>query len=139
MNNHFTHLSQVQHSDFPWCHVEALATPQLVGAEKLFLVRATMPAKNGHNFHLHPEREEIIYVVAGELEQWVGQEKRLLKVGEIAHIPKGMPHASYNWGSETAQFLAMLSPAEAPGDFSVDVFNQEPWCTIRPPLPYPSV
>ena len=129
--------ADVQHGDFPWCHVEWMANPELVGARELLLVRATFPPHEAHNFHRHPGREEIIYVTEGRAEQWVGREKRLLGPGELAHIPNDTPHATFNPGPGTLKFLAILSPVEAPGDFTVDIFDQEPWVTIRPPIYYP--
>jgi len=82
------------------------------------------------SFHVHPGREEIIYVLEGEAEQWVGKEKRLLKPGEMAHIPKNTPHATYNIGRSLLKFLAILSPVEAEGEFAVDVSDHEPWRSL---------
>src|SRR5947199_232566 len=87
MKAHFVTEKNLQHGDFPWCHVEWLSNPDTVGADKLLLVRAIMPAGEAHNFHRHPAREEIIYVLEVEAEQWVGDEKRILKAGEMADIP----------------------------------------------------
>jgi quercetin dioxygenase-like cupin family protein len=139
MNTQFVTSENLQHSDYPWCHVESLCNPETVGAKKLLLVRAIMPAHDGHNFHKHPEREEIIYVIAGQAEQWVGKEKRLLKPGEMALIPADTPHATFNPGPDNLVFLAILSPVEAAGEFTIDVFDQEPWKTLRPPLRYPRI
>ena len=60
----------------------------------------------------------------------------LKRAGEMAHIPKGTPHATFNPGPATLKFLAILSPVDAPGEFTVDVFDEEPWRTLRPPIPY---
>jgi len=80
MKRFITH-ADVQHGDFPWCHVEWMSNPALVGAKELLLVRATFPPGQAHNFHRHPAREEIIYVTEGRAEQWVGREKHLLAAG----------------------------------------------------------
>jgi quercetin dioxygenase-like cupin family protein len=132
MATHFVTAANVQHSDFPWCHVETMSNPAIVGAKELILVRATFPPKSAHRFHTHPGREEIIYVLEGTAEQWVETEKRVLKAGEMAHIPKDTPHATRNPGDVPLLFLAILSPVEAPGEFTVDVFDEEPWRTIGP-------
>jgi quercetin dioxygenase-like cupin family protein len=132
----FITQADVLHGDFPWCHVEWMSNPALVGAKELLLVRATFPPRQAHNFHRHPAREEIIYVTEGRAEQWVGREKRLLAAGEMAHIPMDVPHATFNPGPDTLKFLAILSPVEAPGEFTIDVFDEEPWVTLCPPIPY---
>ncbi len=136
--NRFITATEVTHGAFPWCTVEWMSNPELVGAQHLLLVRATFPPREAHNFHKHPCREEIIYVLEGQAEQWVGEEKRLLGPGEMAHIPPNVPHMTYNPGPDVLKFLAILSPVHAEGEFTIDVFNDEPWKTLFPPLPYPA-
>lgn len=109
-----------------------MSKPEIVGAKDILLVRATFQTGQAHKFHTYPGREEIIYVLEGCADQWVGAEKRRLGPGEMAHIPKNMPHATLNPGPAVLKFLAILSPVEAAGEFAVDVFEQEPWKSIMP-------
>ena len=127
MGSHFVTAENVQHGEMPWCTVEWMSNPEIVGAKQLLLVRATFRAGQTHLFHTHPGREEIIYVLQGQAEQWVGEEKRLLRPGEMAHIPMNTPHATRNPGNEPLVFLAILSPVDAPGEFTVDISQQQPW------------
>lgn len=120
----------------PWTNNEWLCRPDLVAAEKLLLVRANMAPGRCHPFHFHPHREEIIHVVYGRAEQWVGDEYRILSAGEIAHIPAGAIHGTYNPFAEPLVFLAILSPAKLPDDLAAaldphDVGTEEPWATLR--------
>lgn len=119
-----------------WTHNEWLCRPDLVEAEKLLLVRANMAPMHCHPFHCHPHREEIIYVLYGRAEQWVGEERRILKAGEMAHIPAGVVHATYNPHQEPLVFLAILSPAKLPEELAAiedpqDLSQQAPWATLR--------
>ena len=82
--------------------------------------------------------DEYLHVLEGEMTQYVGEEHRVIKVGELAHIPAGLPHATYNTGSSTLRFLAILSPTGETGPDVVDCFQEEPWKSLRPPIPYPS-
>ena len=136
MPSHFVTAENLQHGDMPWCHVEWMSNPEIVGAKEILLVRATFQPGRAHKFHTHPGREEIIYVLEGTAEQWVDREKRILHPGEMAHIPKNTAHATINSGPVPLKFLAILSPVEAPGEFSVDVFDQEPWRSLMPPHLY---
>jgi quercetin dioxygenase-like cupin family protein len=133
----FVLADDVEHLDEPWCHVEKLCNPESTGSQRLILVRATMPPGEAHNFHRHPDREEIIYVLEGTAEQWVGREKSLLGPGDVALIPANVPHSTLNVGETTLRFLAILCDADTDGPFTVDVFDEEPWKTVRPPLDYP--
>src|SRR5438045_5727239 len=90
------------------------------------MVRANMEPGRSHPFHTHPTREEIIYVLSGRAEQWVGQEHRILGPGEMVLIPKGEVHGTYNPFRERLVFLAILSPAKAAEPGILDVSAQQP-------------
>jgi quercetin dioxygenase-like cupin family protein len=117
----------------PWGKHWWLSETTLTGTKLLTLVRVTMRPGTGHNFHHHPTREEIIYVVDGVAEQWVGREQRALRQGECAFIPKKVVHAIFNSSKKPMTFLAILSPARAKGPFLVDCYEKEPWKSLRPP------
>ena len=127
----FVTKGELQVDPSPWGPHEWLSRPGLTAAEQLLMVRVLMPAGRAHQFHRHPAMEEIIYVVAGRAEQWVGRDRRVLGPGEIAHIPKDVVHGTYNAGSEALVFLAILSPAIFDGPALVDVSREEPWASLR--------
>ncbi|MFO1449413.1 MAG: cupin domain-containing protein [Opitutaceae bacterium] len=136
----FVLLAEAARESNAWTHNEWLCRPDLVAAEKLLLVRAHMPPHHCHPFHLHPHREEIIYVISGRAEQWVGTDHRILRPGEIAHIPPGTVHGTYNPHDEALVFLALLSPAKLPADLAAapdpaDVSTHEPWASLRRDFP----
>lgn len=119
-----------------WTHNEWLCRPDIVAADKLLLVRANMDPMHCHPFHFHPHREEIIYVIHGRAEQWVGSEYTILSAGEIAHVPARTIHATYNPHREPLIFLAILSPANLSNELAAvpdpqDVSTQEPWASMR--------
>jgi quercetin dioxygenase-like cupin family protein len=116
-----------------------LSDPALTGTGSLLVVRVHMPPGRGHQFHAHPELDEIIYVVDGVAEQWVDRGKRLLRSGEVAYIPKGVVHATHNPTRRPLTFLAILSPASSAGPAVVDHFNEEPWRSLRKPIIYRDV
>jgi quercetin dioxygenase-like cupin family protein len=132
----FTQVNDAIRESNDWTNNEWLCRPDVVGADKLLLVRANMDPGRCHPFHYHPHREEIIYVLYGRAEQWVGNEYRILSSGEMAHIPAGTIHATYNPFKEPLVFLAILSPAKLPEESAadpdpVDVSTEEPWCSLR--------
>ena len=87
--------SRAQIERAPWGKHWWLSRPGLTDTKQLTLVRVTMRPGTGHQFHYHPAREEIIYIVEGVAEQWVDREKRTLKAGECAFIPReGRPRHS---------------------------------------------
>ncbi len=133
---HFVQIADALRATNAWTNNEWLCRPDLVAAEKLLLVRANMDPQHCHPFHYHPHREEIIYVLYGRAEQWVGHEHRILSAGELAHIPPGTIHATYNPHQEPLVFLAILSPAKLPAETAgdpdpIDVSTREPWASLR--------
>jgi quercetin dioxygenase-like cupin family protein len=139
-DRHFVQLADALRETNAWTNNEWLCRPDLTRTDRLLMVRANMAPMHCHPFHHHPHRDEIIYVVYGRAEQWVGREKRILGPGEIAYIPAGTVHATYNPHREPVVFLAILSPAKLPDELAVvpdplDVSAQEPWASIRSGLP----
>jgi quercetin dioxygenase-like cupin family protein len=65
-------------------------------------VEATFMPGKSHDFHRHPNQEEVIYVLEGQVEQWVEREHRLLGPGDAVVIPTAVVHASFNIGDEPA-------------------------------------
>jgi len=109
-----------------------LCRPGVTEAKDLQVCEATLPPHEGHGFHTHPELEEVIYVLRGEVTQWVERASRRLGPGESAHIPAGMVHATFNESDADAVILAILSPGACAGPFAVDVSSQEPWKGLGP-------
>ncbi len=119
----------------PWTLEEWMCRDDVVANEHLLLVRANMDAGRCHPFHTHPTREELIYIISGRAEQWVAREHRILGPGEMAFIPMGEVHGTFNPFGEKLVFLAILSPAMAAEPGIVDVSTQEPWASIRKGFP----
>ena len=106
--------------------------PDLTPGAGLLFVRCRMLPGYAHAFHRHPKMEEILYVLSGEAEQWVENEKRIMKAGDSLYLAANVVHGTYNPGSQVLDFLAVLSPAGAEGPGTVDVSDDEPWKSLRP-------
>jgi quercetin dioxygenase-like cupin family protein len=55
--------------------------------------------------------EELLYIVEGEVEVSVGEEAGMLSKGQLAVVPKLMPHSVKNIGNETAKVLGFFGGA----------------------------
>ena len=65
----------------------------------------------GHDFHKHPEQDEMIIVKAGKIEQWIGEENTVLEAGDSVYLDKDVVHASFNVGDVTAHLQVILAPS----------------------------
>ena len=109
-----------------------LSDPASTGAKQLTVVDVNLDRGKGHNFHKHPDQEEVVLVVSGTVEQWMDREKRVLNPGDSAFIPAGVVHASFNAGDQPAKIIAILGPCIGPNGYEVvDVANDAPWKTLR--------
>ena len=61
----------------PWTLEEWLCRADVVPNKELLMVRANMEPFRSHPFHTHPTREEIIYILSGRAEQWIGKQHRV--------------------------------------------------------------
>jgi quercetin dioxygenase-like cupin family protein len=127
----FVTSAEAFRAQVPWAVEEWLCRSDVVQNEHLLMVRVNMEPGKAHAFHTHPTREELIYVLSGRAEQWVGKEQRVLGPGEVAFVPMGEVHGTYNSFAEKLIFLAILSPAKAPEPAIVDVSTDEPWRSLR--------
>ena len=131
MSGKFVMAADAPRETLDWGVLGWLCNPP-TGASQLTVIDANMNPGGGHAFHKHPDQEEVIVVLAGEIEQWVDREKRTLKAGDSAFIPAGMVHASFNVSGESAHFLAILGPCVGPIGYElVDMSGEEPWKSLR--------
>ncbi|HIG12560.1 MAG: cupin domain-containing protein [bacterium] len=130
----FVSTPDVVVEELPFGPHEWLVRGDITESRQLMCVRVSMPPGQAHQFHRHPHFEEFIYCISGRLEQWVGEESRVLSAGDVAHVPMDEVHGSYNLFDETAVFIAVMSPAEFEGPVLVDVSREEPWCSLKPPF-----
>ncbi|WP_162918326.1 cupin domain-containing protein [Taklimakanibacter deserti] len=109
-----------------------LSTPPNTGAKQLTVIDVNLGPGQGHNFHKHPDQEEVILVIAGRVEQWIDREKRMLGPGDCAFIPADVVHASFNTSGEPVKLAAILGPCVGPAGYElVDVASDAPWKTLR--------
>ncbi len=62
--------------------------------------------------------EEILYIVSGEAEAQVGDERGRLTAGDLAVIPAMVPHGLVNDGTETVKVVGFFSESEIISTFS---------------------
>ena len=129
--SHFVTREEARVERYPWGPHDWLCRPDLVDSEDMLMVRVEVPRSEGIPFHRHPGMEEIIYILQGRAEQWVGEEVRELKPGEIAHIPVDTVHATFNAGRGVLKLLCVNTTAKEGGPVLVDVMDEEPWRSIR--------
>jgi quercetin dioxygenase-like cupin family protein len=127
----FKRAVEIMRDEHDWGTFAAVSSPA-DGAERIMAVEATFLPGKAHDFHRHPNQEEVIYVLAGEIEQWVEDEQRMVGPGDAVIIPAGVVHASFNVGAQSATLIAVLSPCVGEAGYEVEeLADQEPWRSMR--------
>jgi quercetin dioxygenase-like cupin family protein len=96
-----------------------------------YMVRAVIKKGDGHDFHRHPEMNEILYILKGTAEQWVEDEMKILKPGDSVYIDPNLVHATFNAGEEDLEFLAVLAPATGYEGGTIDESGNLPYAAYR--------
>ena len=77
-----------------------------------------VPPGAGPPPHVHHNEDETFYILEGELDIQVNDNKFTAPVGTTVFLPKGIPHTFHNSGSQTVRALVVLSPGGLEGFFA---------------------
>jgi quercetin dioxygenase-like cupin family protein len=83
--------------------------------ESIMMFEETLPAGTTSLYHLHHDSDEVAWVLAGEFTFKIGDEVTVGGPGACAFMPRDVPHAWKNTGSETGRVLFLYTPAAAGG------------------------
>ena len=132
MNGRFITSSDVKREQLDWGELGWICRPTMTNATNITVIEVTLTPGHGHNFHKHPDQEEVITVISGEIEQWLEQEKQILKPGDSIFIDADIVHASFNTGSQLARLMVVLGPCVGEEGYEVvEVGDQAPWNSLR--------
>ena len=132
MNGKFIASADVERDELDWGTIGWLSRPESTNAKDIVAMEVSLSPGYGHDFHKHPEQEEVIYVIEGSVEQWLEDKKQVLNAGDSVFIPADMVHASFNVSSQSAKLFVTLSPPKGEEGYQlIDVFDEAPWNTLR--------
>lgn len=128
----FIKQEDVQMTDFDWGSAGMRLTKDAAGCESLVVMDVTLTPGGGHNFHRHPNQDELIIVKSGTVVQWIGEHHEELHAGDSVYLDKDVVHASFNEGNVEAELQVILAPSVGEGSYElVDVSGDAPWNTLR--------
>ena len=65
MNGRFVHETDIEREQLDWGGLGWISRPPSTGARQLTVLDVSLEPGHGHDFHTHPEQEEVIVVQAG--------------------------------------------------------------------------
>ena len=131
----FVCVDDVEWEELDWGDLGWVVRPANVpDAKHLCVLDVKIQPGQGHDFHRHPNQEEVIFLRSGSVEQWVEEERRQLVAGDVAVIPMDTVHATFVAAdaAEPARILVVLGPSHGlDGYEAVDASTEEPWASLR--------
>ena len=110
--------NSIPEQDLPGRMLRWVITPEKDGAQ--FCSRCVVRIQPGAKVtpaHLHPNGEELIYVVSGSGLALVGEEVQPITAGSAVLFPKGVPHMLKNNGDVEMKVECVYAPAAGPADY----------------------
>jgi quercetin dioxygenase-like cupin family protein len=131
----FMPSSGVETTEFEWGSIGWLARPDNVPeCTGMCALDVRLDPGQGHDFHTHPDQEEMIILKSGSVEQWIEGKKMRLNAGDACFVPKNTVHGTFvdEDADEPALIIVVLSPSHGDeGYYAHDVSTEEPWASIR--------
>jgi quercetin dioxygenase-like cupin family protein len=86
----------------------------VTGAESggaYFAMEALVPPGGGPPPHIHTREDETFYVLKGNVEFLLGEQRVVAGPGDFVNVPRGTVHRFQNTGTETARIILTFTPA----------------------------
>ena len=81
------------------------------------VIEEVSPVGGGPPLHVHLREDELFYVLGGELEFQLGDQRFRAKAGSTAFLPRDIPHTFRNVGAIPSKVLVVIIPAHFVGFF----------------------
>jgi len=81
------------------------------------VIEEVSPVGGGPPLHVHRDEDEVLYVLGGELELQLGDQRFRAKAGSTAYLPRALPHTFRNVGTTPSKVLVVITPARFVGFF----------------------
>jgi quercetin dioxygenase-like cupin family protein len=94
---------------FDWGSIQWLVSGSQIADARLTFGYVEIGAGQKNAKHLHPNCDEVLYLIEGELEHSLGDARFRLRPGMAIHIPTGVAHDAINRGASTARMVVAYS------------------------------
>ncbi|MFZ6743747.1 cupin domain-containing protein [Undibacterium sp. JH2W] len=105
-------LLAIKHDDLP-----KTSNPELNARTLVSTDHATVGIQSGNIAkHIHPQTDELQYIIEGSGSMWLGNERKDFKPGSLIVIPKGTAHAGSIVSNGPVKAIAIKIPPQGKGD-----------------------
>jgi quercetin dioxygenase-like cupin family protein len=105
--------NDVQVQETEWGSLQWLVSAENGASEHMTIGRVTFQPGQSNPAHHHPNCEEILFIVAGEIEHTLPEGgTTVLRPGDCIVIPAGKAHLAKNIGDDEAVMLVAFNSAD---------------------------
>jgi len=105
-------LAGMKHGDLP-----ATPNPEMHAKGLVTTGNATVGIQSGNVAkHMHPQTDEIQYIIEGSGAMWLGEQRQDFKPGTLIVIPKGTAHGGTIVASGPVKAIAIKIPPQGKDD-----------------------
>ena len=103
----------IQFENVAWGLTKELVNPQTVGAKKVKVKITEWLPGHVHKKHVHPDQEEVIFVLSGKGMAQTQEEKREIGPGSVVFVGAGEQHTTWNLNdAESLREIVIKAPPE---------------------------
>lgn len=93
----------------PWGSLTWVASQAIGNVQDMTLGFVVIKKGESNPRHVHPNCEEVLYLLRGKLEHTLGDEKVVMGPGDTIAVPPGVFHNGINIGDEDAEMIVAYS------------------------------
>jgi quercetin dioxygenase-like cupin family protein len=97
---------------FDWGTIRWLVSEGQIADSQLTFGLAEIQPGMGNPAHYHPNCDEVLYMLEGEIDHWLGEDSVHLGPGMALHIPTGLVHHAVNRGPGVARMALAYSSGD---------------------------
>jgi len=97
--------------DMPWGHLEWYVSAEIGNSETMTVGKCYIDVGEANDRHYHPNCDEVLTVLRGQIIHSWNDEERLMDVGDVISIPQGVVHNARNVGDVVAELAISFSSA----------------------------
>lgn len=98
-------VDRAQANLFEWGSIQWLISGGMNPGAQITFGYVEIEAGQKNPRHYHPNSDEVLYLIEGELNHSLGEEIYHLTGGSAIFIPQNAPHDAFNPGKSTARML----------------------------------
>ncbi|MCG7381470.1 cupin domain-containing protein [Paenibacillus sp. ACRRY] len=98
--------------DMGWGKIQWLCGKEIDSEAEMTFGMVYIDAGKENNRHIHPNCEEVIFILSGECDHTLGDETFHLEPGMMLRIPRGVPHHAKVTSWEPCRMIIAYSSAD---------------------------